>query len=110
MNYNEYLLAVRDAKGPQRTFELHREYYAQFVGPLILGAVSARIGVERIMQTSDPHINEIPLYLWDRLHPFIRVHCIERTVALGNSRTWSLSDSVCVAKEAARILKELGKP
>jgi hypothetical protein len=72
----------------------HQEYYAQFVTKSILDTVRRCIGTSRILKSEDQHFNDIDLKSWDNLYVI----------------NWgSLSDSVCVAKAAARIIKEQGK-
>lgn len=68
----------------------HREYYGQFVTSYIRGVVLSNIGKDKIKKSADEHFNDIPLKLWDRL-------------PLG--RSGSLSQKVCIAKEAARQIK-----
>jgi len=68
----------------------HREYYAQFVTLYIKAMVSNFIGINHIKASMDEHFNDIPLGLWDTLR------CGGKT----------LSDNVCIAKEAAKQLKE----
>ena len=91
--------------------EAHRRYYAQFVTDSVLWLVSARIGAARIRASTDPHFNDIPLRSWDALEPAIRDLCLSRMgdingrVDHNNGIAWSLSDAVCIAKEAARQIK-----
>lgn len=90
------------ASGP----ETHRKYYAQFVTPAVKTFVAVQIGVGRIKASTDPHMNDIPLELWDRLHEQIRAHCVSLMRQIGGTGGYSLSDSVCIAKEAAKQIKE----
>lgn len=85
----------------------HRRYYAQFVTPYVLSLVRARIGVDRIKASTDRHFNDIPLRLWDQLHPAL-VQGVANIGAKINGAGFgvSLSDIVCVAKEAAKQIKE----
>lgn len=78
----------------------HRDYYAQFVNAQTIAYVVQRIGGEAIDQSTDPHMNDIPLRMWDMLAPFLVV----RFRDAGDLD--SLSGRVCVAKEAARQYKE----
>ena len=82
----------------------HAEYYGQFLTPAIVEAVKSRIGVDRIKQSEDEHFNDIPLAMWDAFlsHPAFQLH--ERLKGVGDG--WSLSGVVCVAKTAARKIKE----
>ena len=72
----------------------HREYYAQFVNGEVKRIVGDRIGMSKILASTDDNFTNVPLKYWDRLH--------------GNfSGAKSLSDTVCIAKEAAQQLKDL---
>jgi len=74
----------------------HHEYYiwlAEFIG-----ATKAQLPVsqERIDESTDPHLNDIPLHLWDYRDYIIR------PMAYQKGLSWSLSDTVCVLKALAR--------
>lgn len=94
---------------PAADMALHRKYYAQFVSEGVRDSVGRAIGVDRIMASTDPHLNDIPLKAWDALHCWIAWLCGEYAKHNCISMTWALSDSVCVAKEAARQIKEAGE-
>ena len=74
----------------------HRQYYAQFVTEQIINIVKMNIGLKTILNSTDRHMNDIALSKWDYLHGII---------AGANS----LSDTVCIAKEAARQIRESNK-
>lgn len=82
----------------------HQEYYAQFVTPSIRGLVAAYIGTDMIKRSTDPHFNDIPLRLWDSLQDCIRPAIAAKMRELDKGGI-SLSDCVCVAKQAAREIK-----
>ena len=89
----------------------HEEFYSQFVTESIKEAVGARVGIDRIKQSKDHHLNDIPLIVWDRL-TFIK-GMIDRDLwrrarEHANPKTypWSLSDQVCIAKQAAREIRK----
>lgn len=83
----------------------HREYYAQFVTPEIRQAVADRIGVDAIRCSEDPNLNNIPLGKWDALCQYIDIS--QFSIALRECGDgYSMAGLVCVAKEAARQLKE----
>lgn len=84
----------------------HREYYAQYVSPGVLRAVSQFIGVDRINASSDPYFNDIPLKDWDICLPRGLVSRARKE--LGDTPGESLSDLVCTAKEAARQIAGRG--
>lgn len=95
----------------------HEQFYGQFVTPGVHRLVRSFIGEASILRSTDPDFNDIPLQLWDRMHPLITdiVKSERGSVARhadpipGQPRSfsWSLSNSVCVAKEAARQIKAL---
>jgi hypothetical protein len=113
--------------GETDTYSIHRQYYAQFVTDTVLDKVSKEIGLPRILASTDKHLNDIPLKEWDalagfhggpnvtaqdiqnwhRLNPWLLLH-IGR-IKKANDREYkggvSLSDCVCVAKEAATQLQ-----
>ena len=87
----------------------HREYYGQFVTDSVKQYVSSAIGKDRIAKSTDPHLSDIPLHNWDMLHA-IKDMCIHKVSEAAEHADgtlyWSLSDQVCIAKEAARQIKE----
>lgn len=84
------------------------DYYAQFVTDNVKQIVSNHIGIEKIKNSNDPHFNDIPLKKWDMLEYHIR-NMVGGTLREANGKV-SLSDCICVAKQAARIIKtELNK-
>lgn len=76
----------------------HRRYFGQFVTPATIARVVNSIGADRLMASTDPHMNDIPLALWDRLVPHLPGS--EGFAAAGDYYTQS--HGVCLAKEAAR--------
>lgn len=72
----------------------HSTYYGQFVTNYIKEVVASRVGVKTICASKDEHFNDIPLGIWDNLPIYT---------------SGSLSDKVCIAKEAARQIKEENK-
>ncbi len=87
----------------------HREYYAQFVTKGIKVMVESRIGLQRILNSKDEHLNDIPLAEWDRL-----AGCRMSGSQLIGTPTpriddGSLSSAVCTFKEAAKQLIETSK-
>ena len=83
----------------------HAEYYAQF-GIHLIKLVENRIGKKRILKSNDPYFNDIPLAEWDMLESSVRrlVGGMLREYN-GPKAGVSLSDCVCAAKSAARIIK-----
>lgn len=94
----------------------HDEYYSQFVNDGVLNTVNMFIGSDKIKRSTDEHFNDIPLNKWDAMADSLR-HCCGRAVSDSNDSTHnkptkkgfvsvSLSDMVCVAKAAARQIRE----
>ena len=83
----------------------HHEYYSQFVTQRVISFVRSHIKESRIMQSTDPHMNDIPLFMWDEMHGVIEACCREKLKQAGQGGV-SLSDTVCIAKTAARMIKE----
>jgi hypothetical protein len=79
----------------------HQEFY-RWVGNssgLTVNSLSARI-LEMLPNSTDEHLNDIPLKLWDALDFSIR-----QRAAWSGMKSWSMSDSVCVAKCLASEIK-----
>ena len=86
----------------------HDDYYGQpaFCTPEVKSYVAKAIGIERILASPDPHFSDIPLERWDALHPAI-VIMVGRAIREANGNGGiALSDTVCIAKAAARLIKE----
>lgn len=78
--------------------KLHREYYGQFVGDHTISQVVSFIGKAKLLASRDPHMNDIPLALWDRVSG-----CITLGMSFKAAEDYAtLAGLVCVAKEAAR--------
>lgn len=92
--------AARDAF----TASAHHAYFAQFVTLGITRIVRSHIGTARIVASSDPHLNDIPLACWDALHPIMR-QSVNRALLRDVGEGWSLGTSVCIAKVAARMIQ-----
>lgn len=93
----------------------HNDYYSQFVNPHVIDYVAARIGRERIVKSDDKHFNDIPLSLWDGLtdikniidrEKFKQANNVTYAEEHRNSFLWSLSNQVCIAKQAARMVRQ----
>lgn len=94
---------MNDSTGPDaRSMEAHRKYYAQFVDERVINQVVRHIGAEAIKASTDPHMNDIPLNKWDRLHGYLTPAIPLKSVG----EAYCLSTTVCIAKEAARQYKE----
>jgi hypothetical protein len=80
----------------------HREYYAQFVTEQFVDKVSSQIGKDRLLNSKDKHLNDIPLQIWDMISPPIGTGSKIRE--FGDYLT--KAGSVCIVKEAARQFLE----
>ena len=96
ITYEEYMSGPLDSKS-------FHEFYKQFVTPNLVKAVVSQIGISRIMDSTDAHMNDIPLQNWDRLEGIVMIHSEHKLREA--IRGVSLADCVCVAKEAARVAK-----
>jgi len=83
----------------------HADYYRQFVTPEIKTMVRDRIGVDRLLRSTDEHLNDIPLSNWDALAG--RHSGYRQTLNAGDDN--SLATQVCVLKQAARMIIEENK-
>jgi hypothetical protein len=83
-----------------------KDYYAQFVNASVLQIVSSFIGKDEIRNSKCEHFNDIPLKRWDGISQMIRQGCGRALGEANGSGGSSLSDCVCVAKAAARQIKE----
>lgn len=88
----------------------HKAYYEQFATPAVQSLVAESIGMERIMRSNDDYFNDIPLTKWDQLDVMIGrlvggMLGASNASTAGGQRSYSLCDTVSVAKAAARILK-----
>ena len=91
--------AQQEGKGPSAA---HRRYFGQFVTDGTKYRVLSAIGLDRLKASTDPHLNDIPLKLWDQLTP-------QLPGSAGFSKAgdyYTLSNGVCLAKEAARQIIE----
>jgi len=103
--HEQYMADTAGEKSFDRAlcFAAFRRFYGQFVNERTIGFVVQVIGAERIRKSTDLHMNDIPLPLWDRLNGVVPLAVHSSTVGMNGL---SLSDYVCIAKEAARIWKE----
>ena len=83
----------------------HSEYYAQFVTPAVTHTVLRQIGRDAIMESTDPHFNDIRLSKWDALFPLVPANVATKIRECGDYPT--LAGMVCLAKEAARQIKSV---
>lgn len=94
-SHQEY---IRTKKGDNA----HRRYYAQFVTGEVKQVVLKYIGKDRLLNSTDPHFNDIGLWNWDRIMlPFGTVGKLKEC---GDYLTPAVK--VCILKEAARQIVE----
>ncbi len=72
----------------------HSEYYLWLADEIHVSERNLPVPIERIRESTDEHLNDIPLALWDRMDAVVRSHA--------HGLPWSLSDTVCVLKAVAR--------
>lgn len=82
----------------------HNGYHAQFVTQGIRDHVQRFIGLDRIKNSNDPHMNDIPLKEWDSLTKIFGPLTNAKLKECGDYLT--LATGVCILKEAARQLKD----
>lgn len=98
----------------------HRDYYAQFITATMVQQVIDNIGIERIKNSKDEHLSDIPMKEWDALsgHGWrisggqevmtgrIQYSVTFRDLCKQANEGISSSTMICVYKEIARQLVE----
>jgi hypothetical protein len=79
----------------------HSQYYNQFINYGFITRVVQTIGRQKIMESTDEYLNDIPLIFWDQINPPLGT--MEKMKGLGDYLT--LAGKVCIAKEAAKNFK-----
>ena len=81
----------------------HREYYAQFVTATTKLFVLRRIGEKALNNSTDEHLNDIPLSTWDGIGQLIKSTPSDLKIKMDEAgEGCSPATLVCIAKEAAR--------
>jgi hypothetical protein len=75
---------------------LHEEYYSWLANFIGADRKSLPVSDERLLQSTDEHLNDIPLKRWDSMDYSIR------KLAYAKKLPWSLADTVCTLKAIAR--------
>lgn len=75
----------------------HTEFYEWLATAIGVTQANLPVDITVIRASQDPHLNDIPLHLWDRQDPIVR-----HKAASAGMRSWSLCDTVCVLKAYAR--------
>lgn len=94
------MITREDFLSDKNTFH---EYYGQFVTEAIKRAVLSKITMEELLESTDPHLNDIALKRWEDLPANVNYAAI-RTAGDVNANT--ISNFICVVKTAARQLIE----
>lgn len=90
-HYNENRKLYMDGK------MTHDDFYCWLADRLGVTIADLNVTTDKLLASKDEHFNDISLTLWDRNDSYIRLRAQRE-----GKRSWSLSDSVCVAKAVAR--------
>jgi hypothetical protein len=74
----------------------HAEFYLWLADAIHVTVSDLPVMLDRVRQSTDEHLNDITLSLWDRKDPIVRHKAVQ-----AGMRSWSLSDTVCVLKNYA---------
>lgn len=79
----------------------HDEFYGWLADQIDVKTIigMGRITIPMLLASTDYHLNDIPLALWDGLDQTIRPQAHR-----AGMKSWSMGDTVCVAKTVARKL------
>lgn len=75
----------------------HAEFYTWLADEIGITVGNLPVTLDRIRASTDEHLNDITLRLWDNQDGIVR----HKAVRAG-MRSWSLCDTVCVLKSFAR--------
>ena len=95
MTRKEYMDTPWTEDGKARA-DAFRKYHGQFVNARTIAAVVVFIGADKLRASTDPHLNDIPLKLWDACP----LHLAMSLKEAGDYLTQA--GHVCIVKEAAR--------
>lgn len=98
----------------------HRQYWGQFVNELVKDKVKNSIGVNTLLESTDEHLNDIPIAKWDKLGGFVwrgqvaiqkpqtslDILPIDAKLLRETGEGVSSAGLVCIYKEAARQIIE----
>lgn len=85
--------------------KLHNAYWEQFVTPEVIALVNRNISTAEIKSSEDKYFNDIKLVRWDSLY-YQGLPQLTLKLRQQAKEDNSLGASVCIAKAAARIIKE----
>lgn len=104
---------VPTASGSLSGKDKHNEYWSQFVSLCIINNVAKHVGIGWIAKSTDTHFNDIPLRIWESLGVDGKTASyltMAESFTYANgvyNRKPSLSDIVCINKQAASILRDI---
>jgi len=84
--------------------EAHRTYYSQFVTDEMKRRVLTFIGKDKVVESTDPHFNNIGLHRWDAIAQPCPCDVAKLLMEAGDYPT--LAGLVCILKEAAQQIRE----
>lgn len=79
----------------------HHDYYMKIAGLIGVSKRQLPVDEKTIKASTDKHLNDIPLAIWDSRHQIIK-----SMANRAGLNTWSLSETVCVLKAVAQTIKE----
>lgn len=86
------------------TKETHDRYYKEFLTPNLVQFVGDCIGFDKIKGSTNKHFNDIPLRNWDAIVPNVLNMSYPMIKKKGEDR--SVSTGVCIAKAAAKFIRD----
>jgi hypothetical protein len=75
----------------------HQDFYCWLADSIRVTVNDLPVALDKIKASTDPHLNDIPLIMWDNRDAVVRGKAVR-----AGMRAWSLSDTVCVLKAFAR--------
>jgi hypothetical protein len=75
----------------------HSEFYLWLANAIGITRHNLPVSIAKIKASTDEHLNDIPLKMWDNQDPIVR-----SKAGLSGIRAWALSDTVCVLKSFAK--------
>jgi hypothetical protein len=83
----------------------HDQFYLWLADRIGISEQMLPVPTDRIARSTDPHLNDIPLNLWDRKDRIVRP-----VAYAAGMRTWSVFDTLCTLKAVARRTAALRTP
>lgn len=100
MDKSEYLKERKKYLNGEITFQ---EFFEHIADVINVNEKNLPVSIERLKESTDSGLNDIPLSLWDAKHDII---CAKASRA-GLGRGWSISDTVsCLKAFARKLLRE----